>query len=176
MEIMKHTALPLLLLVSTPASAQFQNCKTIADDVAYQDQLLKKQAQEFSDRYGETNNPGIAASQDYVGRLDALISTLRRDIDGLRWLVAHHCGPAKEEPNAIKSVRDMEINARCSSRTKNGCAGVPLRPRRGGPRTYFLGAVSGKVTKIGRARTATTAIMAPGTMIQPVRSVRTWAT
>ena len=107
MEIMKHTALPLLLLVSTPASAN-SSCKTIADDVAYQDQLLKKQAQDFSDRYGETNNPGIAASQDYVGRLDALISTLRRDIDGLRWLVAHHCGPAKEEPNAIKSVHDME--------------------------------------------------------------------
>jgi hypothetical protein len=41
---------------------------------------------------------------------------------------------------------------------------------------YFVGAVSGKVTKIGRARTATTAIMAPGTMIQPVRCVRTWAT
>ena len=41
---------------------------------------------------------------------------------------------------------------------------------------YFVGAVSGKVTKIGSAKTATTAIMAPGTMIQPVRSVRTWAT
>jgi hypothetical protein len=80
----------------------------MADDVVHQDELLKKQAQEFSDRYGDTNNPGIAASQDYVGRLDALISTLRRDIDGLRWLVAHHCGPANEEPNAIKSVRDME--------------------------------------------------------------------
>jgi len=43
-------------------------------------------------------------------------------------------------------------------------------------RVYFLGAVSGKVTRIGRARTATTAIMAPGTMIQPVRSVSTCAT
>jgi hypothetical protein len=40
----------------------------------------------------------------------------------------------------------------------------------------FVGAVSGKLTKIGSAKTATTAIMAPGTMIQPVRSVRTWAT
>jgi hypothetical protein len=107
MEIMKQTALPLLLLVAPPASAN-PNCRTIADDVARQDQLLKKESQEFSDRYGETNNPGIEASQDYVGHLDALISSLRRDIDGLRWLIAHHCGPAKEEPNAIKSVHDME--------------------------------------------------------------------
>ena len=107
MAMMKHAALPLLLLASTPVSAN-PNCKTIADDVARQDQLLKKQAQEFSDRYGETQNPGIDASQDYVGRLDALIDTLRRDIDGLRWLIGHHCGPAKEEPNAIKSVHDME--------------------------------------------------------------------
>jgi hypothetical protein len=41
---------------------------------------------------------------------------------------------------------------------------------------YRVGAVSGKVARIGSAKTATTAIMAPGTMIQPVRSVRTWAT
>jgi hypothetical protein len=107
MEIVKHTALPLLLLVSTPASAN-PNCKTMADDVAHQDQVLKKQAQEFSDRYRETNNPGVEPSPDYVGRLDALISTLRRDIEELRWLIAHHCGPANEEPNAIKSVHDME--------------------------------------------------------------------
>ena len=40
----------------------------------------------------------------------------------------------------------------------------------------LLGAVSGKLINIGRTKTATTAIMAPGTMIQPVRSVRTWAT
>jgi hypothetical protein len=107
MKIVKHTALALLLLVSTPASAN-PNCKTIADDVAYQDQLLKKQAHEFSDRYGEANNHGIEASQDYGGRLDALINALRRDIDGLRWLISHHCGPAKEEPNAIESVHEME--------------------------------------------------------------------
>jgi len=107
MEIVKHTALPLLLLVSTPASAN-PNCKTVADDVVHQDQLLKGESQEFSDRYGDTHNPSIEASRDYVGRLDALIDALRRDIDGLRWLIAHHCGPAKEEPNAIKSVHDME--------------------------------------------------------------------
>ena len=107
MEIVKHGALPLLLLVSTPASAN-PNCKTMADDVAHQDQLLKNQTQGFSDRYGETNNPGIEAGQDYVGRLDALINTLRHDIDGLRWLIGHHCGPANEEPNAMKSVHDME--------------------------------------------------------------------
>jgi hypothetical protein len=76
MEIMKHTALSVALLVSTPVFAN-PNCKTMADDVAYQDQLLKKQAQEFSDRYGEANNHGVGASQDYVSRLDALIDTLR---------------------------------------------------------------------------------------------------
>jgi hypothetical protein len=107
MEIMKHTALPLLLLVSTPASAN-SNCKTIADDVVHQDQLLKKQAQEFSDRYGEANDRSLAANPDYLKRLDALIDALRRDIDGLRWLIDHHCGPTNEEPNAIKSVHDME--------------------------------------------------------------------
>jgi hypothetical protein len=82
--------------------------KTTADDVANQDQLLKTQSQEFTDRYGETNTPGPDARQDYLERLDALIKALRRDIDGLRWLIGHHCGPAKEEPNAIKSVHDME--------------------------------------------------------------------
>jgi hypothetical protein len=87
MEIMKRTALPLLLLVSTPASAN-SSCKTIADDVVHQDQILKEQAQEFSDRHGETNGPGTEANQDYLGRLDALIGTLRRDINGLRWLIA----------------------------------------------------------------------------------------
>ena len=40
----------------------------------------------------------------------------------------------------------------------------------------FVGAVSGKVISIGRTQTATTAIIAPGTIVQPVRSVRTWAT
>jgi hypothetical protein len=77
--------------------------------VVYRDQLLKKQSQEFTDRYGETNAPGIEVKQDYLGRLDALINTLHRDIDGLRWLIGDHCGPAKEEPNAIKSVHDMEL-------------------------------------------------------------------
>jgi hypothetical protein len=107
MDIMKYTALPLMLLVSTPVFAN-PNCKTIADDVVYQDQLLKKQSQEFTDRYGETNS-GIVMKQDYLARLDALINTLRRDINGLRWLIDHHCGPAKEEPNAIKSVHHMKL-------------------------------------------------------------------
>jgi hypothetical protein len=105
---MKHTALPLMLLVSTPVFAN-PNCRAIADNVAYQDQLLKKQLQEFTDRYRETNSPGMEVKQDYLGRLDALINTLHRDVDGLRWLIGHHCGPAKEEPNAIKSVHDMEL-------------------------------------------------------------------
>ena len=104
---MKRTALSLMLLVSTPALAN-PTCKTIADDVAYQDALLKKQSQEFSDRYGERGNPGPGAKRDYLERLDALIGALRRDIDGLRWLIGHHCGPAQEEPNAIRSVHDME--------------------------------------------------------------------
>jgi hypothetical protein len=108
MDMMKRTALPLMLLVSTPAFAN-ANCKTRADEVAYQDQLLKKQSQEVADRYGETNNPGMEMRQDYLRRLDALINTLRRDINGLRWLIGHHCGPVKEEPNAIKSVRHMEL-------------------------------------------------------------------
>jgi hypothetical protein len=32
--------------------------------VVYRDQLLKKQSQEFTDRYGETNAPGIEVKQD----------------------------------------------------------------------------------------------------------------
>lgn len=107
MEIAKHATLALMLFVSTPARAN-PDCNTVADDVAYQDQLLKQQSQEFADRYDETKSPRREAKQDYLARLDVLINTLHRDIDGLRWLIAHHCGPAKEEPNAIKSVHDME--------------------------------------------------------------------
>jgi hypothetical protein len=108
MDLVKHTALPLMLLVSAPVLAN-PDCKTMADDVVYQDQLLKQQSQEFAARYGETSNPGMEAKQDYLRRLDALIDALRRDIDALRWLIDHHCGPAKEEPNAIKSVHDMKL-------------------------------------------------------------------
>jgi hypothetical protein len=104
---MKYAVLLLMLLVSTPVFAN-NNCRTIARDVANQDQILKTQSQEFTARYGETNNPGIEVRQDYLGRLDSLIDALHRDIDGLRWLIAHHCGPAEEEPNAIKSVHDMQ--------------------------------------------------------------------
>jgi hypothetical protein len=107
MDRVKHAALPLLLLVATPVFAN-PDCRTIADDVAIQDQVLKTQSQEFTDLYGENKNPGIEVRQDYLRRLDALINALRRDIDGLRWLVDHHCGPAKEEPNAIRSIHDME--------------------------------------------------------------------
>ena len=106
MSMMKRIALPLMLLVSTPVVAD-PSCKTMADDVVYRDQLLKKQSQEFADRYGDGAKPRMEAKQDYLARLDALIDTLHHDIDGLRWLIAHHCGPANEEPNAIKSVRDM---------------------------------------------------------------------
>jgi hypothetical protein len=103
----KHTALLLMLLVSTPAFAA-PNCKTTADDVVYEDQLLKKQSQEFTDRYGDTNRrPEM--KEGYLEGLNALIHTLHRDIDGLRWLIDHHCGPAKEEPNAINSVHDMKL-------------------------------------------------------------------
>jgi hypothetical protein len=105
---MRHTALLLTLLVSAPAFAN-ADCKTIADEVGRQDGLLTSEAQEFSARYGDSKTPTAdAARQEYVRRLDALIDTMRRDIDGLRWLIAHHCGPANEEPSAIKSVQDME--------------------------------------------------------------------
>jgi hypothetical protein len=103
----KHAVLPLLLLVSAPTFAN-PNCRAVGDGVASQDQILKQLSQEFTDRYGDAKTLGTDAKQDYVARLDALINTLRRDIDGLRWLISHHCGPAKEEPNAIKSVHDME--------------------------------------------------------------------
>jgi hypothetical protein len=109
---MKFTPLLLTLLVSTPALAN-ADCKTIADDVVRQDRLLTTETQEFAARYGDSNTPtadaAIATRQDYLSRLDALIDAMRRDINGLRWLIAHHCGPAKEEPNAIKSVHDMEL-------------------------------------------------------------------
>jgi hypothetical protein len=107
MDVVKHAVLPLLLLVATPVFAN-PDCRTIADGVANQDQILKTQSQEFTDLYGENNNPGKEVRQDYLRRLDALIDALHRDIDGLRWLIAHHCGPAQEEPNAIESVHDME--------------------------------------------------------------------
>jgi len=105
---MRHTALLLTLLVLAPAFAN-ADCKTIADEVGRQDGLLTTETQEFSARYGDSKTPAAdAARQEYVRRLDALIDTMRHDIDGLRWLIAHHCGPANEEPNAIKSVQDME--------------------------------------------------------------------
>jgi hypothetical protein len=69
--------------------------------------------------------------------------------------------------NSIK-VRSAEYKSARKTVELHFC-GVPAA-------VYFLGAVSGKVTNIGSANTATTAIMAPGTMIQPVRCVRTWAT
>jgi hypothetical protein len=92
------TALPLMLLVATPVFAGV-SCKTVADDVVYQDKILKVQESEFAE----------FANSHELDRLDSLINTLRRDIDGMRWLIEHHCGPAKEEPNAIKSVRDIEL-------------------------------------------------------------------
>lgn len=108
---MKHTVLLLTLLVSTPAFAN--DCKTIADDVVRQDQLLTAETHEFAARSDDIKTPkadaSIAIRQDFLRRLDALINTMRRDIDGMRWLIAHHCGPAEEELNAIKSVHDMEL-------------------------------------------------------------------
>ena len=107
MDVVKHAVLPLLLLVATPVFAN-PDCRTIADDVANQDQILKTQSREFADLYGENNNPGKEVRQDYLRRLDALINALHRDIDGLRWLVDHHCGQPKEEPNAIRSIHAMD--------------------------------------------------------------------
>jgi hypothetical protein len=108
---MKYMVFPLVLLFSTPVFANV-NCKAIAEDVVHQDQLFKTQAQDFTARYGDANTPTADASvevrRDFGTRLDALINTVRRDIDAMRWLIDHHCGPAKEEPNAIKSVHDMQ--------------------------------------------------------------------
>jgi hypothetical protein len=33
---------------------------------------------------------------------------LKPERHGLRWLIDHHCGPAQEEANAIRSVHDMQ--------------------------------------------------------------------
>jgi hypothetical protein len=111
MDTIKHAVLPLTLLICTPVFANV-DCKTIANEVVRQDQLFKIQAHEFTAHYDEVNTPNDHASvemrRDFLKRLDALINTVRRDIDGMRWLIDHHCRPAKEEQNAIKSVQDME--------------------------------------------------------------------
>ncbi|MBV9289123.1 MAG: hypothetical protein JO288_15125 [Hyphomicrobiales bacterium] len=100
-----------MLFVATPVFAN-TNCKTVADAVVYHDQLLKTKANEFAARYDDINTPSADASievrRDFLSRLDALINTMQQDIDELRWLIGHHCGPVKEEPNAIKSVHDMQ--------------------------------------------------------------------
>jgi hypothetical protein len=105
---MKYMALPLVLFVATPALADI-NCKTVADDVTYQDQILKAQAGYFAHGYDDSNDINIEARSDYFDHLDNLINTVRRDIDGMRWLLENHCVPAKEEPDAIKRVREMEL-------------------------------------------------------------------
>ncbi len=105
---MKRISLLLSLLVSTPALA---DCKTVADDVIRHDQRIKREANEFEARYGDIRIPrrDDPARQDFLRRLDSLIDAMGSDIDGLRWLIAHHCGPVEEEPNAIKSVHDMQL-------------------------------------------------------------------
>jgi hypothetical protein len=100
----------LARLASTPALA---DCKTAADDVVRYDRRIKEEANEFENHYGDSHIPTpddpVAVRQHFVSRLDSLIDAMRGDIDGLKWLIAHHCGPADEEPNAIKSVRDMPL-------------------------------------------------------------------
>lgn len=106
---MRLVSLLLTLLVSTPALA---DCKTVADDVVRHDQRIKAEANEFETRDGDIHVPRaddpLAVRQEFLRRLDSLIDAMRGDIDGLKWLIAHHCGPAEEEPNAIKSVHDMQ--------------------------------------------------------------------
>jgi len=106
----KRISLLLALLVSTPALA---DCKTVADDVVRHDRRLKTEANEFETRYADIHIPRadapVAVRQDFLRRLDSLIDAMQGDIDGLRWLIAHHCGPAEEEPNAIRSVHDMQL-------------------------------------------------------------------
>ena len=95
--------------------------------------------------------------------LAALADLLKEMLElASRWAV-HLASPR----NRIE-VRSSEYKSARNAVELHFC-GVPAA-------VYFVGAVSGKVTNIGSAKTATTAIMAPGTMIQPVRSVRTWAT
>jgi hypothetical protein len=107
---MKFTLLPAMLLASTPVFAG-ADCKTVANDVVYHDHLFKTQARYFTDRYGDINPPppeDPAQRRDFLNRLNALINTVQGDIDGMRWLIDHHCGPAKEEPEAIASVHEMD--------------------------------------------------------------------
>ena len=107
---MKLVAFLLTLLASTSALA---DCKTVADDVVRYDQRLKAEANQFESRYGDIHIPRVddpvAVKHDFLRRLNSLIDAMQGDIDGLKWLMAHHCGPAEEEPNAMKSVHDMQL-------------------------------------------------------------------
>ena len=107
---MKHVVLPLVLLVAAPGPAK-ADCKTVLDDIRYQDQLVKRQGEELSARYGDIKSPdehtSIGVKRDFVKGLNAYITNVNRDIDDLRWLVDHHCGPADLEPGAIDNVREM---------------------------------------------------------------------
>ena len=80
-------------------------------DIRHQDQLVKKQGAELSARYGDLKPPDertpLAVKREFVERLGAYIANVRHDIDDLRWLVDHHCGPAGLEPGAIENVREM---------------------------------------------------------------------
>ena len=111
MRIIKHAVFPLMLLAPDLAFADV-DCRAVAHDLRNQDQLVKRQARDFKARYGDINPPNdqisVAERRDFVGRLGVLINTTQKDIEDLRWLIDHHCGPAKEEPEAFESLREME--------------------------------------------------------------------
>jgi hypothetical protein len=56
-----------------------------------------------------------------------------------------------------------------SFRPKNICGSLIFASELCAPGGYFLSAVSGRASNIGSTATATTAIMAPGTIVEPVR-------
>jgi hypothetical protein len=53
----------------------------------------------------------VEVKRDFIDRLRAYIDTVNRDIADLSWLLGHHCGQTRDEPEAIVSMRDMRAAA-----------------------------------------------------------------
>jgi hypothetical protein len=107
-------ARPVAILIALSCGPSFAavDCRTVADDLRRQDVLVKKQGAEISTRYADVSPPwnqlNSATKRDFVEHLTTYISAVHKDIEELRWLLDHHCGPAKYEPEAMASARDME--------------------------------------------------------------------
>jgi hypothetical protein len=114
---------PLLLLAAGPAFAE-ADCKTVAIDIRVRDQLAKQQGAELSARYGDIRAPDatveVEVKRDFIDRLRAYIDTVNRDIADLSWLLDHHCGQTRDEPEAIASMRDMQAAAQQLTLILNG--------------------------------------------------------